>query len=138
MHRDIRWIAIGALSFVAVVVTGACGWDNGDSDGGDTTQSGSMTVKMLDSVFEPDHLTVKAGTTMKFELPMEVQEADIDGLGHANNTVFVRWIQDVAVAHSVAVGFHRLGYPRSSARNSSSICSRLAQPMCCGCRVMWK
>jgi plastocyanin len=69
MHRDIRWIAIGALSFVAFVVTGACGSDNGDSDGGDTTQSGSKTVKMLDSVFEPDHLTVKAGTTMKFELP---------------------------------------------------------------------
>jgi acyl-CoA thioester hydrolase len=40
----------------------------------------------------------------KFELPVEVVEADIDELGHANNTVYVRWIQDVAVAHSVAVG----------------------------------
>jgi plastocyanin len=69
MHRGIRWIAIGALTFVAVVVAGACGSDNGDSDGGDTTQNGSMTVKMLDSVFQPDHLTVKAGTTVKFELP---------------------------------------------------------------------
>jgi plastocyanin len=69
MHRGIRWIVIGALSFVAVVVASACGSDNGDSDGGDTTQNGSMTVKMLDSVFQPDHLTVKAGTTVKFELP---------------------------------------------------------------------
>lgn len=47
---------------------------------------------------------------MKFELPMEVQDTDIDGLGHANNTVFVRWIQDVAVAHSVAVGLSLEAY----------------------------
>ena len=40
----------------------------------------------------------------KFELPVEVLGADIDELGHANNTVYLRWIQDVAVAHSVAVG----------------------------------
>ena len=39
-----------------------------------------------------------------FELLVRVLETDIDGLGHANNTVYLRWIQDVAVAHSVAVG----------------------------------
>ena len=39
-----------------------------------------------------------------FELPVEVLPTDIDGLGHANNIVFVRWIQDVAMAHSAAVG----------------------------------
>jgi acyl-CoA thioester hydrolase len=41
---------------------------------------------------------------MTFELPVDVVPADIDELGHASNIVFVRWIQDVAVAHSVAVG----------------------------------
>ena len=39
-----------------------------------------------------------------FELPVTVKPTDIDELGHANNIVFVRWIQDVAMAHSVAVG----------------------------------
>lgn len=41
---------------------------------------------------------------MTFELPVQVVDADIDELGHASNIVFVRWIQDVALAHSVAVG----------------------------------
>jgi acyl-CoA thioester hydrolase len=41
---------------------------------------------------------------MTFELAVDVKDADIDELGHASNIVFVRWIQDVAVAHSVAVG----------------------------------
>ena len=29
--------------------------------------------------------------------------ADIDGLGHVNNVVYVRWVQDIAVAHWRAV-----------------------------------
>jgi acyl-CoA thioester hydrolase len=40
-----------------------------------------------------------------FELRIEVGEADIDALGHASNIAFVRWIQDVAIAHSEAVGY---------------------------------
>jgi acyl-CoA thioester hydrolase len=34
-----------------------------------------------------------------FELPIRVQAADIDTLGHVNNVVYLRWVQDVAVAH---------------------------------------
>jgi acyl-CoA thioester hydrolase len=34
-----------------------------------------------------------------FELPIEVAEADIDALGHVNNIVYLRWVQDAAVAH---------------------------------------
>jgi len=34
-----------------------------------------------------------------FELPISVQAADIDGLGHVNNVTYVRWVQDVATAH---------------------------------------
>lgn len=39
-----------------------------------------------------------------FRLALDVTDADIDGLGHASNIAYVRWIQDVAVAHSAAVG----------------------------------
>jgi len=41
---------------------------------------------------------------MTFELVMDVREADIDELGHVSNIVYLRWIQDVALAHSTAVG----------------------------------
>ena len=34
-----------------------------------------------------------------FELPVRVGPADIDRLNHVNNTVYVRWVQDVAAAH---------------------------------------
>ena len=35
----------------------------------------------------------------KYEIEINVEPADIDQLGHVNNTVYLRWIQDVAVAH---------------------------------------
>jgi signal transduction histidine kinase len=41
---------------------------------------------------------------MTFELVMDVREDDIDELGHVSNIVYLRWIQDVALAHSTAVG----------------------------------
>ena len=34
-----------------------------------------------------------------FELPIQVQPADIDGLGHVNNVVYLRWMQEAAAAH---------------------------------------
>jgi len=34
-----------------------------------------------------------------FEIKLTVQPADIDGLGHVNNLVYLRWVQDIAVAH---------------------------------------
>lgn len=34
-----------------------------------------------------------------FELPIAVQATDIDQLGHVNNVTYLRWVQDVAVAH---------------------------------------
>src|SRR5204863_4416708 len=39
-------------------------------------------------------------------------ESDIDELGHASNIAYVRWIQDVAVAHSTAVGLDMEAYRR--------------------------
>jgi acyl-CoA thioester hydrolase len=34
-----------------------------------------------------------------FELNVAVQPADIDGQNHVNNTVYLRWVQEVATAH---------------------------------------
>lgn len=34
-----------------------------------------------------------------FEITIRVEPGDIDALGHANNVAYVRWVQDVAVAH---------------------------------------
>ncbi|MBM3982994.1 MAG: acyl-CoA thioesterase [Planctomycetes bacterium] len=39
----------------------------------------------------------------KFVLPVRVADADIDRQGHVNNVAFVRFVQDVAVAHWLAV-----------------------------------
>ena len=43
---------------------------------------------------------------------VEVEGEDIDTLGHANNIAYVRWVQDVAVAHSEAVGLDFAAYAR--------------------------
>ncbi|HUB77730.1 MAG TPA: thioesterase family protein [Bryobacteraceae bacterium] len=37
-----------------------------------------------------------------FELPIRVEPADIDELGHVNNVTYLRWVQDAAVAHWTA------------------------------------
>jgi acyl-CoA thioester hydrolase len=34
-----------------------------------------------------------------FELPLTVQPSDIDELGHVNNVIYLRWVQEAAVAH---------------------------------------
>lgn len=39
-----------------------------------------------------------------FELRFTPGPADIDELGHVNNAVYVRWLQDVATAHWTAKG----------------------------------
>jgi acyl-CoA thioester hydrolase len=50
-----------------------------------------------------------------FQLDLVVSEGDIDVLGHASNIAFVRWIQDVAMAHSAAVGMGLEAYQRIGA-----------------------
>jgi acyl-CoA thioester hydrolase len=51
------------------------------------------------------------------ESPIFVQQlspssGDIDALGHVNNLVYLRWVQDIAVAHSDAVGWDFAAYQR--------------------------
>lgn len=41
-----------------------------------------------------------------FEMAIAVEPADIDELGHVNNVVYLRWVQDIAVAHWRAVASH--------------------------------
>ncbi|MEO5721914.1 MAG: thioesterase family protein [Chthoniobacterales bacterium] len=38
-------------------------------------------------------------STTAYELSRPVLAADIDELGHVNNTVYLRWVQDAATAH---------------------------------------
>jgi acyl-CoA thioester hydrolase len=38
-----------------------------------------------------------------FEITIPVEPADIDELGHVNNVTYLRWVQDVAVAHWRAI-----------------------------------
>ena len=47
-----------------------------------------------------------------FERHFTAEPSDIDELGHVNNAVWVRWIQDIAVAHwhAVAPEEHRDAY----------------------------
>jgi acyl-CoA thioester hydrolase len=47
-----------------------------------------------------------------FRMRRVVEASDIDLLGHANNVSFVRWVQDVAVAHSAALGLDLEAYRR--------------------------
>src|SRR4051812_25681767 len=47
---------------------------------------------------------------MPFVHEVEVVEADIDNLGHASNLVYLRWVQEAALAHSTAVGFSEHAY----------------------------
>ena len=36
---------------------------------------------------------------VRFERAFQIQPADIDDLGHVNNVVYLRWVQEVAAAH---------------------------------------
>lgn len=37
--------------------------------------------------------------TDRFSISIAILESDIDELGHVNNIVYLRWVQDAAVAH---------------------------------------
>jgi acyl-CoA thioester hydrolase len=54
-------------------------------------------------------------TSRSFQHPRTVAADDIDVLGHASNIAFLRWIQDVAWAHSDAVGWDLAAYQKLGA-----------------------
>lgn len=43
-------------------------------------------------------------------MPITAVEADIDELGHVSNLVYLRWVLDVAMAHSSALGWDFAAY----------------------------
>ena len=47
-----------------------------------------------------------------FTIPLSPQEADIDGLGHTNNAIYVRWCEQAGWAHSIALGLDLDDYRR--------------------------
>lgn len=49
----------------------------------------------LDSIYLP------------YEMEINIEATDIDLLGHVNNVVYLRWVQDVAIAHWFAVATER-------------------------------
>ncbi len=50
-----------------------------------------------------------------FSIEITTPPSDIDDLGHVSNVAFVRWIQEVAVAHSAASGWTFAEYQRIGA-----------------------
>ena len=44
--------------------------------------------------------------TARFSIPITAMPADIDELGHVSNLVYVRWVFEVAMAHTRAVGWN--------------------------------
>ena len=53
---------------------------------------------------------------MPFVLPVTVHAAEIDEFDHVNNVVYIKWVQDAAVAHSTSLG---MGYPEYLARRQA-------------------
>ncbi len=47
-----------------------------------------------------------------FTRPVSPKDIDIDGLNHTNNAVYVRWCEEVAWAHSEALGLDLADYQR--------------------------
>lgn len=46
----------------------------------------------------------------RFTLPITAAEADIDELGHVSNLVYLRWVLEVAMAHSISLGWDHAAY----------------------------
>ena len=47
---------------------------------------------------------------MPFVHQARVAPGDIDELGHASNLVYLRWLQEAALAHSTSLGFDQAAY----------------------------
>ena len=47
---------------------------------------------------------------MRFSIPITAAPADIDELGHVSNLVYLRWVLDVAMAHSRSHGMDFADY----------------------------
>jgi acyl-CoA thioester hydrolase len=48
--------------------------------------------------------------TVRYTMPITAGEADIDELGHVSNLVYLRWVLEVAMAHSRSLGYDHAQY----------------------------
>lgn len=55
------------------------------------------------------------GAGVSHTIELEPAAEDIDDLGHVSNLVYVRWVLEVALAHSAAVGWDNAAYRRLGA-----------------------
>jgi acyl-CoA thioester hydrolase len=51
----------------------------------------------------------------RFSLSFVAPTSDVDALGHISNIAYVRWVQEVATAHSEHVGFAHADYTKLGA-----------------------
>lgn len=49
-------------------------------------------------------------TPSRFILPITATQADIDELGHVSNLVYLRWVLEIAMAHSRSLGWDHAEY----------------------------
>ena len=52
---------------------------------------------------------------MPYDLAITAEPADIDELDHVSNLVYLRWVQEVAIAHSTVLGWDSAAYRRLGA-----------------------
>jgi acyl-CoA thioester hydrolase len=48
--------------------------------------------------------------TVRYCMPITAAASDIDEVGHVSNLVYLRWVMDVAMAHSQALGWDYAAY----------------------------
>lgn len=61
-----------------------------------------MVGRVVDRSTGPHLLQYNWGCGLSFELPLTIEPADIDLLGHVNNVTYLRWAQEAATAHWTA------------------------------------
>ncbi len=55
-------------------------------------------------------MTIEWDYPEPFKVEQRVEAGDIDGLGHANNTVYLRWLEQAAWQHSIHLGLDLAAY----------------------------
>jgi acyl-CoA thioester hydrolase len=60
----------------------------------------------------PDPMATVWDHPSPFALTLQAQAADMDGLGHTNNGVYLRWCEQAAWAHSASLGLTLADYRR--------------------------
>jgi acyl-CoA thioester hydrolase len=101
-----------AASSGAIEENGRCGAASGsrDEEKHDPCAADEIVARVRRPMSGSPEIPVLSLPSPPFAIALEVGEADIDELEHASNIAYIKWIQEVAVAHSNAVGFDFAAY----------------------------